>query len=109
MVGREAVYRTALPRGYGVWCGTRTRIVILSGRRHQLCGASAYASLSFRSVVVLNRLGRATGGWASLAVIGNSERERGRNAVMFRFGELVNLAVFPLAKLEWTSTTGKGT
>lgn len=26
-----------------------------------------------------------------------------------RFGELMNLAVFPLAKLEWTSTTGKGT
>ena len=74
-----------------------------------VAGASGYAALSFRSVVVLHRLGRPKGGWASLAVIGNSERERGRNAVMFRFGELVNLAVFPLAKLEWTSTTGKGT
>ena len=71
--------------------------------------ASEYATLSFRSAVVLHRLGRATGGWASLAVIGNSERERGQNAVIFRFGELMNLAVFPLAKLEWTSTTGKGT
>ena len=68
-----------------------------------------YATLSFHLVVVLHRLGRATGGWASLAVIGNSERERGRNTVIFRFGELMNLAVFPLAKLEWTSTTGKGT
>ena len=28
MVEREAVYRTALPRVCGVWCGTRTRIVI---------------------------------------------------------------------------------
>ena len=74
-----------------------------------MAGASGYAALSFHFVVVLHRLGRATGGWASLAVIGNSERKRGRNAVMFRFGELVNLAVFPLAKLEWTSTTGKGT
>ena len=74
-----------------------------------MAGASGYAALSFHFVVVLHRLGRATGGWASLAVIGNSERERGRNAVISRFGELMNLAVFPLAKLEWMSTTGKGT
>jgi len=74
-----------------------------------VAGASGKDALSFHIVVVLHRLGGATGGWASLAVIGNSERERDRNAVIFRFGELMNLAVFPLAKLEWTSTTGKGT
>ena len=65
-----------------------------------MAGASEYATLSFHVVVVLHRLGRATGGWASLAIIGNSERERGQNAVIFRFGELMNLACFSIAKLE---------
>ena len=82
----------------------------LSRHRQQLCGRGLGVCRDcVHYVVVLHRFGRATGGWASLAIIGNSERERGQNAVIFRFGELMNLAVFPLAKLEWTSTTGKGT
>ena len=63
-----------------------------------VAGASGKDALSFHIVVVLHRLGRATGGWVSLAVIGNSERERGQNAVIFRFGELMNLACFSIAK-----------
>ena len=71
--------------------------------------ASGYATLSFHFVVVLHRLGRAKGGWASLAIIGTSERERGQNAVIFRFGELMNLACFSIAKLEREVHDCKGT
>ena len=53
-----------------------------------VAGASGYAALSFHFVVVLHRFGRATGGWASLAIIGNSERERGQNAVIPVLGNL---------------------
>lgn len=93
-----------------MWCGTRTRIVIFEWASvAALWQGFGVCRDCVHYVVVLHRFGRATGGWASLAIIGNSERERGQNAVIFRFGELMNLAVFPLAKLEWTSTTGKGT
>ena len=96
----------------GVWCGTRTRIVIfewasVAALWPGLRGMPHFRSAPLSFCIVLE--GQRTVGRALHKRCYPRGNGGGTLPFHLRFGELMNLAVFPLAKLEWTSTTGKGT
>lgn len=85
-------------------------VVIFVASPAVLWQAVSAVSLDFiHSIVVLHRLGRAKGGWASLAVVGNSERERGLNAdTTFTFSGTYESCLFFHRKIRTRSPRRQG-